>query len=249
MNAVDEEFRKNVGEDGWRVLHVHKELADPAHPYSYFNTGNLESMKRISQDTLQAWYRTHYVAPAMRLVLYSRMTPEWYHEHVPRLFGPLAAGPHPIATAAGTPSARARARARRGCLRLLKLRVGEQRGAMARTPDVPAARAALDVVAPAHIFPASLAAHWVHVVPIKDLREMTVAWELDAALCQQPSRTASLVSYGAGPRAWVGVPARRPVAGRWGPHAIPRTPCLGAASQSLATRARAAYTRTCTAWA
>ena len=49
MNAVDEEFRKNISEDGWRVLHVLKELANPVHPFTFFNTGNLDSMKLISQ--------------------------------------------------------------------------------------------------------------------------------------------------------------------------------------------------------
>lgn len=33
MNAVDEEYRKNIEQDGWRVLHVRKELADPSHPF------------------------------------------------------------------------------------------------------------------------------------------------------------------------------------------------------------------------
>jgi len=52
MNAVDEEFQKNIGEDNWRALHVLKELAEPTHPFAYFNTGNLESMQRISQVRL-----------------------------------------------------------------------------------------------------------------------------------------------------------------------------------------------------
>ena len=197
MNAVDEEFRKNIGEDGWRILHVLKELADPAHPFTYFNTGNLESMKRISQarprlargsitraalsyapspphpracpvslpamqDTLKEWYRTHYVAPAMRLVLYSRETPAWYTDTVVRLFGPVAAGPQPVTDAAEL------------------ARVRESR----------------KVTAPARLMRPEIDGQWIHVVPIKDLRELTLTWEIDPALCDRTSRAASLASHG-----------------------------------------------------
>jgi insulysin len=32
--AVDEEYRKNIESDAWRMLHVRKELANPSHPFS-----------------------------------------------------------------------------------------------------------------------------------------------------------------------------------------------------------------------
>jgi hypothetical protein len=58
--------------------------------------------ERVLQDTLKAWYRQHYTAPAMRLVLYSRETPDWYAHAVPALFGPIPAGPSPPTHINGT---------------------------------------------------------------------------------------------------------------------------------------------------
>jgi len=71
MIAVDQEFRKNIESDSWRNVHVSKELARPEHPYSYFNTGHLESMKKLNLQTLRDWYATYYCGGSMSLAVYA----------------------------------------------------------------------------------------------------------------------------------------------------------------------------------
>ncbi|KAI8901210.1 Metalloenzyme, LuxS/M16 peptidase-like protein [Globomyces pollinis-pini] len=72
MNAVDEEYQKNKEVDGWRLLHVRKALAPKEHPFSGFNTGNLETMKLINRDYLKNWFTTHYSADKMNLVIHGK---------------------------------------------------------------------------------------------------------------------------------------------------------------------------------
>lgn len=71
MQAVDQEFAKNLEDDAWRQTYVQKALANPQHPYSRFQAGNLETLQAISQEELQEWYREHYSANLMKLVVYS----------------------------------------------------------------------------------------------------------------------------------------------------------------------------------
>lgn len=65
MNAVEQEFRRNLIIDGWRVIHVLKAISNQNHPFSQFNTGNLETMKLIDQDYLKDWYKKNYSANLM----------------------------------------------------------------------------------------------------------------------------------------------------------------------------------------
>ncbi|KAJ3352315.1 hypothetical protein HDU91_006018, partial [Kappamyces sp. JEL0680] len=70
-NAVHEEYKKNIESDGWRLLHVKKELAAKSHPIAQFNTGNLDTMC-FSREYLIDWYRQHYSANLMKLVVYGK---------------------------------------------------------------------------------------------------------------------------------------------------------------------------------
>jgi len=160
QNAVDEEFRKNISDDGWRAVHVLKELARPEHPHAFFNTGNLASMKLIDQARLHQWYRKHYVAPAMRLVLYSPRDLHWLQSVAASLFSP-------IPSSSSSPAAPTR--------ESLKVNAGE-----------------------CNLYPASLRASWVHIVPLKNTREITLMWEIPAALSSAVHETkpASLACTG-----------------------------------------------------
>ncbi|KAJ3344079.1 hypothetical protein HDU93_003242 [Gonapodya sp. JEL0774] len=86
MNAVDQEYRKNIESDGWRVLHVRKDLSDPNHPFSYFNTGNLETMKKIDPAVLKEWYANYYTAEIMNLVVVGKEKLETLVEWVAKYF-------------------------------------------------------------------------------------------------------------------------------------------------------------------
>lgn len=71
VNAVDQEFAKNVEDDGRREYAILQEQANPDHPYSRFGAGNLKTLSEISQDELKQWYKDHYSANRMHLVVLS----------------------------------------------------------------------------------------------------------------------------------------------------------------------------------
>lgn len=71
--AIDQEFCKDVPLDPWRVFYVRKELGCPTHPFHTFCIGNKETLTKISQDELKAWYESHYSATIMHLVVYSSL--------------------------------------------------------------------------------------------------------------------------------------------------------------------------------
>ncbi|MCE5316035.1 MAG: insulinase family protein [Parachlamydia sp.] len=71
LNAINQEYAKNLNSDDFRELFVLKALADPTHPFHRFNMGNLKSLSNVSQDTLKEWYHTHYTSNLMRLAVIS----------------------------------------------------------------------------------------------------------------------------------------------------------------------------------
>lgn len=73
LNAIDQEFAKNIENDDFRLLFVLKELANPKHPYHRFNIGNSKTLSNVSQETLKNWYKRHYSAQNMRLAVISTL--------------------------------------------------------------------------------------------------------------------------------------------------------------------------------
>ncbi|KAI9100402.1 Metalloenzyme, LuxS/M16 peptidase-like protein [Phlyctochytrium arcticum] len=88
-NAVDQEFRKNVENDSWRSLHVMKELANQSHPFAGFNTGNLETMKKIDTAELRDWYAKHYSANLMHFAIYGREPIDILAQKAEKAFSPI----------------------------------------------------------------------------------------------------------------------------------------------------------------
>ncbi len=84
--AIHSEFCKNIPLDPWRVLFVKKELANSDHPFHAFSIGNKESLAQISQDELKEWYRTHYSANLMHLVVYSSEDLDTLEKEISALF-------------------------------------------------------------------------------------------------------------------------------------------------------------------
>ena len=70
---IDAEFKLKLKDDIRRLYDVHKETINPAHPFSKFSVGNTETLadkaSRSLRDEVEAFYREHYVAKAMTLVL------------------------------------------------------------------------------------------------------------------------------------------------------------------------------------
>lgn len=84
--AVDQEYQKNLEHDGWREHMVMKELCDDVHPNKKFSTGNKDTLRPISLETLRNWYRLHYAANHMHLVIYTNQDIQSTQEFVLKTF-------------------------------------------------------------------------------------------------------------------------------------------------------------------
>lgn len=84
--AIHQEFCKDVPLDPWRVHYVKKELANRDHPFHRFCIGNSDTLACISQDELKEWYRSHYSADLMHLVVYSSKDLDSLENEVSSLF-------------------------------------------------------------------------------------------------------------------------------------------------------------------
>ncbi len=86
MHAVDQEFAKNIENDGWREYMVFKETGNPNHPNRLFSTGNSETLGKIPQSALKEWHAAQYSAERMHLVIYSALPVEQLQETVVKTF-------------------------------------------------------------------------------------------------------------------------------------------------------------------
>lgn len=73
LQAIDQEYAQNLENDDIREYYVLKELTDPSHPNHAFSMGNSASLQKVSQDILKDWYKHHYSANRMRLVVTSSL--------------------------------------------------------------------------------------------------------------------------------------------------------------------------------
>ncbi|KZN42598.1 insulinase family protein [Pseudoalteromonas luteoviolacea] len=71
-NAIDSEFNLKVKDDNRRIIQVHKETVNPAHPFTKFSVGNHDTLGdhsgSIRKEVID-FYNTHYQAQWMTLVL------------------------------------------------------------------------------------------------------------------------------------------------------------------------------------
>lgn len=71
LNAVHSEHQKNLEDDNWRENRVVHTLLKKDHPASKFHTGNLDTLKGTSREVLTSFYKKHYSANRMKLVVLS----------------------------------------------------------------------------------------------------------------------------------------------------------------------------------
>lgn len=76
LQAIDQEYAKNIENDYFRQHYIHKELANQNHPFRQFSIGNSQTLSSISQETLKNWYKNNYSAHLMRLVVLSHLPME-----------------------------------------------------------------------------------------------------------------------------------------------------------------------------
>jgi insulysin len=90
LKAIDQEFLKNLENDDWRESFVHKNLAKDTHPYYRFNAGNSQTLGNTSRDDVKSWYKEHYSANLMRLMVISDQPLETLKELVIQDFSGVA---------------------------------------------------------------------------------------------------------------------------------------------------------------
>lgn len=76
LHAIDQEYATYLENDDMRILYLDKEVASPDHPYHRFHIGNSATLSNVTQDILKQWYREHYSANLMHLVVYSSLPME-----------------------------------------------------------------------------------------------------------------------------------------------------------------------------
>ena len=76
LNAVHSEHQKNLENDAWRVMQVHRGLYAAGHPARTFSTGDKSTLGTVTRDTLLEFHKKHYSANQMKLVLMSSLSIE-----------------------------------------------------------------------------------------------------------------------------------------------------------------------------
>ncbi len=86
LHAVDQEFAKNLENDGWREYMIFKEMGNSKHPNRMFSVGNSETLGQIPQSALKEWHEQYYGANRMHLAIYSSLPMEELQERVVQSF-------------------------------------------------------------------------------------------------------------------------------------------------------------------
>lgn len=73
LQAIDQEYAKNIENDDIREYYIYKELTTPEHPNAAFSMGNRESLQKVSQEALKKWYNDHYSANRMTIEIISSL--------------------------------------------------------------------------------------------------------------------------------------------------------------------------------
>ena len=71
LNAVHSEHQKNLNSDAWRKNRLLGILSKKGHSRQKFSTGNLETLKNVSNEVLVGFYKKYYSANQMKLSLLS----------------------------------------------------------------------------------------------------------------------------------------------------------------------------------
>ncbi|RMG09253.1 MAG: hypothetical protein D6731_20060 [Planctomycetota bacterium] len=70
--AVNSEHQKNTMDDTWRLMQLTRSLLRPDHPANAFSTGNSETLAKVKEETLRAFFQAYYKPSNMTLAVLSR---------------------------------------------------------------------------------------------------------------------------------------------------------------------------------
>jgi insulysin len=94
INAVHSEYQSKLRDDGRRQFDTLKAIINPAHPYSKFSTGSLETLssqgKALStREAMLNFYQTEYSANRMSLVILGKESLNQLEQLARELFSPV----------------------------------------------------------------------------------------------------------------------------------------------------------------
>lgn len=96
IEAVHSEYQKNLDQDLWRLEQLLQSISNPQHDYSKFNIGNLETLQDIPaanginiRDALFEFYKNHYSANLMCLVVLGKESIDELKKMVGNIFSPI----------------------------------------------------------------------------------------------------------------------------------------------------------------
>ncbi|TPV61749.1 peptidase M16 [Aestuariibacter sp. GS-14] len=96
IKSIDAEFKFKRKDDLRRLYQIHKETANPAHPFTKFSVGNQQTFGKFSleqlQEKLQAFHDTYYCAANMTLVIHSPFSVGQITPWLTQAFAPLPTG-------------------------------------------------------------------------------------------------------------------------------------------------------------
>ncbi|MDR2540107.1 MAG: insulinase family protein [Chlamydiales bacterium] len=90
LHAVDQEYAKNRENDLERQYMVLRETGNSDHPHWRFSCGNQETLSKIPLSILKNWYRAHYTANRMHLVMISSLPIAEMRDLAVAKFSPIA---------------------------------------------------------------------------------------------------------------------------------------------------------------
>ncbi len=101
-NAVNSEYQLYLKDDNWRAQAVEKQVMNPAHPGSRFSVGSLDTLSGDVRTDLVKFYRTHYSADQMGLVVLGNQSLDQLNAWVTAKFSAIPR--RPIAKSTPTPA-------------------------------------------------------------------------------------------------------------------------------------------------
>jgi insulysin len=148
--AVNQEFSKSIENDSWRQWMIFKETGNQNHPNAKFSTGTKDTLSIIPLATLHNWYKTHYNANKMHLVILTNQDVDQMAKTVSDTFSSVSNSNPPPLTFEAISST-------------------EQKG------------------------------HIVFIEPVKDLRTLSIAWEIPSEITlDKESKSPNLIAYALG---------------------------------------------------
>lgn len=98
-NAIDAEYKLKLKEDSHRIYQVHKESINPAHPFSKFSVGNIDTLAdrngQSIRDELVEFHDKYYVPQLMALAVLSPLSLDEMEKQVVALFSRIEDRPAP----------------------------------------------------------------------------------------------------------------------------------------------------------